>query len=162
MAVTINLHQLEHGVVRLKGELTPADLDLEGLDELIQVEEVVNYEFTAEKLENSILVQGYFGLKLRCECARCLKPFVRPLEFGNWTCHLPLEGEDAAPVANDCVDLTPYLREDIVLEFPQHPLCQPDCDGLPGKSTGKIENTGGMDQTSKALSDWVALNKLKL
>jgi uncharacterized protein len=162
MTVPINLHQLEHGVSRLKGELTPAELDLEGLDELIHVEGVVNYEFTAEKLEKSILVQGHFGLKLHCECARCLKPFVRPLEFENWTCDLPLEGEDAAPIANDCVDLTPYLREDIVLEFPQHPLCQPECDGLPGKSTGKIENTGGMDQTSKALSDWAALNKLKL
>jgi uncharacterized protein len=162
MTVAINLQQLEHGVVRLKGKLTPAELDLEGLDELIQVEGVVNYEFMAEKLEKSILVQGYLDLKLHCECARCLKPFVRRLEFANWACHLPLEGEDAAPVTNDCVDLTPYLREDIVLEFPQHPLCQPECDGLPGKSTGKIENTGGMDQASKALSDWAALNKLKL
>jgi uncharacterized protein len=162
MTVAINLQQLERGVVRLKGELTPAELDLEGLDELIQVEGVVNYELTAEKLEKSVLVQGHLGLKLRCECARCLKPFVLPLELGNWACHLPLEGEDAAPVANDCVDLTTFLREDILLEFPQHPLCQPECDGLPGKSTGKIENTGGVGQTSKALSDWAALNKLKL
>jgi uncharacterized protein len=162
MTVTINLSQLEHGLLRLKGEVTPAELDLEGLDELIQVEGIVNYELTAEKLEKSILIQGHLDVKLLCECARCLKPFVRPLEFGNWTCHLPLEGEEAAPVTNDCVDLTPYLREDIVLEFPQHPLCRPECDGLPGKSTGKIVNTGDIGQTSKALSDWAALNKLKL
>ncbi len=162
MTVTVNLHQLERGALHLKGELTPAELELEGLDELIQVEGVVNYELTAEKLDKSILVQGYIGLKLRCECARCLKPFVQALEFEDWACHLPLEGEDAVQVANDSVDLTPYMREDIVLEFPQHPLCQPECDGLPGKSTGKIENTGGDGQTSKALSDWAALNKLKL
>ena len=162
MTVAINLHQLEHGESRLKGELTPAELELEGLDELIHVEGVVNYELTAEKLEKSVLVQGNISLKFRCECARCLKPFIRPLELANWACHLPLEGEEAVPVTNDCVDLTPYLREDILLEFPQHPLCRPDCDGLPGKSTGKIENTGGIGQTSKALSDWAALNKLKL
>src|SRR5580704_2862144 len=154
MTVPINLQQLEHGVLRLKGELTSADLELEGLDELIHVEGVVNYELTAEKLEKSVLVQGNVSLKFRCECARCLKPFIRPLELANWACHLPLEGEEAAPVMNDCVDLTPYLREDILLEFPQHPLCRPDCDGLPGKSTGKIENTGGIGQTSNALSDW--------
>jgi uncharacterized protein len=162
MTVPINLLQLERGELHLKGELPPAELELEGLDELIQVEGVVNYELTAEKLEKSVLVQGNVGLKLRCECARCLKPFIQPIEMASWTCHLPLEGEEAAPVTNDCVDLTPYLREDILLEFPQHPLCQPECDGLPGKSTGKIENTGGIGQTSKALSDWAALNKLKL
>jgi uncharacterized protein len=162
MTATINLHQLEREALHLKGELTPAELELEGLDELIHVEGVVNYELTAEKLEKSVLVQGNVSLKLRCECARCLKPFIQPMELANWTCHLPLEGEEAVPVTNDCVDLTPYLREDILLEFPQHPLCQPECDGLPGKSTGKIENTGGIGQTSKALSDWAALNKLKL
>jgi uncharacterized protein len=162
MTAAINLNQLERGALHLKGELTPAELELEGLDELIQVEGVVNYELTAEKLEKSVLVQGNVSLKLRCECARCLKPFIQPLEMANWACHLPLEGEEAVPVTNDCVDLTPYLREDILLEFPQHPLCQPECDGLPGKSTGKIENTGGIGQTSKALSDWAALNKLKL
>ena len=158
----VNLQQLERGAVSLKGELTPADLDLEGVDEVVRVEGVVNYELTAEKLEKSILIQGYLGTRLRCECVRCLKPFTRALEFRDWTCHLALEGEDQAPVANDCVDLTPSIREDILLEFPQHPLCQPECGGLPGKSTGRVKETGGSGQTSKALSDWAELNKLKL
>jgi uncharacterized metal-binding protein YceD (DUF177 family) len=48
----------------------------------------------------------------------------------NWTLHLPLEGADAVPVDNDCVDLTPHAREDMLLEFPQHPLCGEDCRGL--------------------------------
>jgi uncharacterized protein len=162
MSVQINLNQLERGAVHLKGELTPSELDLEGVDELIRMEGVVNYELTAEKLEKSILVHGHIGLKLRCECARCLKPFLHPVELKDWTCHMALEGEEQAPVSNDCVDLTPYLREDILLEFPQHPLCQPECGGLPGKSTGKIEKNGGHGQTSEVLSDWAELNKLKL
>jgi uncharacterized protein len=162
MSALIHLHQLDTGVVHHKGELTPAELDLEGVDELIRVQGVVYYELTAEKLEKSILVQGSLGLKLRCECARCLKSFLYPLELKDWACHLALEGEDQVPVTNDCVDLTPFLREDILLEFPQHPLCQPECGGLPGKSTGKIEKNGGSGQTSKVLSDWAELNKLKL
>ncbi len=36
----------------------------------------------------------------------------------------------AVPIKNDCVDLTPWVREDILLGFPQHPLCRPDCGGL--------------------------------
>ena len=42
---------------------------------------------------------------------------------------MPLEGEEKANVINDLVDLTPYLREDIVLAFPQHPLCRPNAAG---------------------------------
>ena len=49
------------------------------------------------------------------------------------------EGEDRVAVDNDCVDLTPYLREDILLEFPQHPLCKPECRGLKKTSTGKAK-----------------------
>ena len=54
--------------------------------------------------------------------------------------HLPLEGEEAVSVVNDCVDLTPYVREDILLEFPQHPLCEPECRGLRNASIGKAKN----------------------
>jgi len=162
MSVLINLRQLERDPVHLKDELTPAELELEGLDEMVRVEGPVSYDVTAEKMENAVLVQGQIRLKLRCECVRCLKEFVRPLELKDWACHLMLEGEEPAPVANDCVDLTPYFREDILLEYPQHPLCQPECGGLSGKPTGRSEKTRGAGQTSKTLSDWAELNKLKL
>ncbi len=162
MNVLVNLRHLEKGPVHLAGELTAEELELEGLDELIRVEGAVHYDVTAEAMEKSILVQGQVRLDLRCECARCLKSFVQRLELKEWTCHLLLEGEEAVPVANDSVDLTPILREDILLEFPQHPLCQPECGGLPRKTTGRKEKTGGTGQTSKVLSDWAELNKLKL
>jgi uncharacterized protein len=162
MSVLINLRQLEHGPIRLRQELTAAELELEGLDEMVRVEVPVNYDVTAEKMENAVLVQGQIRVKLRCECVRCLKEFVHPLELNDWTCLLALEGEEQAPVVNDCVDLTPYFREDILLEYPQHPLCQPECGGLSGKPTGRSEKTRGAGQTSKVLSDWAALNKLKL
>jgi uncharacterized protein len=162
MAVLVNLRHLDKGVVRLEGGLTPAELELEGLDELVRVEGLVKYDLGAEKLEKSILARGYVGLKLRCECARCLKPFTRVLELKDWTCHLELEGDDRTAVTNDCVDLTPHLREDILLEFPQHPLCKAECGGLPKKPTGKAAKTGGTGQAGAVLSDWAELNKLKL
>jgi uncharacterized protein len=162
MAALINLRHLEQGVARLKGELTAAELGLEVVDELIRVEGPVKYDLAVEKMEKSILARGYLGLKLRCECVRCLKPFTRPLELTGWACHLALEGDDSAIVANDCVDLTSYLREDILLEFPQHPLCKAECGGLPKKPSSKAAKTGGMGRESVVLSDWAELNKLKL
>ena len=77
------------------------------------------------------------------------------LELDPWTQYLPLEGEDAVPIKNDCVDLTPLVREDILLEFPRHPLCKPDCGGLK-KSVKKT----AVKQENK--SAWAELNKLKL
>jgi uncharacterized protein len=138
-----------------------AELDLADVDELIRVEEPLEYELEVQKLEDSILVQGNVSLDLNCECARCLKPFVYPLELPDWTCLLPMEGEEKAVVTNDCIDLTPYVREDILLGFPQHPLCKPDCVGLPKKTVGKPKQTGGAGQKTGS-SAWAALNKLKI
>lgn len=162
MALTVNLRQLERQNIKLQGELSPADLELEALDELIRVEAPMRYDLEAQKLEEGILVQGSLKLALKCECARCLKSFSRNLELANWVCHLPLEGEEKAVVSNDCVDLTPYIREDILLEFPQRPLCKPECSGLPKPATRKAKKTENAGQTKEQLSAWAELNKLKL
>ena len=161
MPLLINLRHLEKGPVRLEGELPVMELELEGLDELIQPDGPLKYDLTAEKIEKTVLVQGRFSLILQCECARCLKPFKHRLELADRTLYLPLEGEESAPVANDCVDLTPYIREDILLELPQHPLCKPDCGGLPKKSAGKTKKPGGTGQAESVSSAWAQLNKLK-
>jgi uncharacterized metal-binding protein YceD (DUF177 family) len=65
------------------------------------------------------------------------------------------------PVDNDCVDLTPYLREDILLEFPQHPLCETECRGLPAKETGKAKKATKPGDSSQEPSAWADLDKLK-
>src|SRR5689334_7700658 len=103
MALLINLRHLEKAPVRLKGELAVAELELEGVDELIHPDGPLKYELAAEKIEKNVLVQGRLSLNLRCECARCLKPFKQCLELADRTLYLPLEGEESAPVANDCV-----------------------------------------------------------
>ena len=71
--------------------------------------------------------------------------------------HLPLEGDDKVSVNNDCVDLTPFVREDMLIEFPQHPLCKPECAGLIKKT--KVHKAG---MEEKEPSPWTELDKLKL
>ena len=94
-----------------------------------------------------------------CECVRCLKPFRMPFTLEHWACHIPLEGEDKAEVIHDSVDLTPYLREDIFLAFPQHPVCKFDCRGL---AVPKPETGRKVDPPEAGASPWAALDKLKL
>jgi len=161
MPLFINLRHLEAHNVRLQGELSVEELDVETGDEIIQVKGPLKHDLEVQKVEDGLLVQGELKLLLQCECVRCLKSIPLLLRLENWARHLPLEGDERVPVVNDCVDLTPYLREDILLECPQHPLCDPDCRGLPTTDIGKPKNTSNTGVPNTGSSAWNELNKLK-
>lgn len=160
MPITFNLRHLEEKNLQLKGRLPAADLDLATVDELIHLPEPLAYDLEVQNLERGVLVQGSLRLLLDCECARCLKPYRHDLALKEWACHLSLEGEEKVAVINDCVDLTPYIREDILLAFPQHPLCEPECKGLtlPRQGQGKADP---FPEPELAADTWAELNKLK-
>ena len=159
MALVVNLRHLEAHEAHLAGEVSVAELDIDCRDEVIQVTRPLQYELDVQKLDEGLLLQGRLSLVLDCECVRCLKPIQYLLELKEWACHIPLEGEDQAKIVNDCVDLTPYVREDILLEFPRHPLCKPECHGLPKTVLGKAKKPRG--KTEAGSSAWAELNKLK-
>jgi len=154
----INLRHLEEEGIRLQGELPVAELDLGVNDELIHAEKPLRYDLTVELLHDAVLAIGSLALPLECECGRCLKKFKTELKLTGWAVHLPLEGEDKVSVENDCVDLTPFVREDMLLNFPQHPLCKPDCAGLKKKSSASKAEAG----EKPVLDVWAELNKLKI
>jgi uncharacterized protein len=162
MPLAVNLHHLEVHNLRLQGSLPVEDLQIDPRDEVIQLRQPLEYDLEVQKLDDGVLVQGYLRLVLECQCVRCLKPFQYRLELKQWTCHLPLQGEDRVTATSDCVDLTPHVREDILLEFPRHPLCNPECRGLPGMSVGETANVNGAGQTKLGSPAWAELNKLKL
>jgi uncharacterized protein len=159
MPLLINLRHLEHKSLVLTGELSAAELELETRDELIRMPRPLRYELELERLDDGVLVRGRLNVLLACECARCLKAFDHPIVMENWACHLALSGEEKVEVVNDCVDLTPYLREDILLAFPLHPLCGSDCGGLSYPPQKKKDPAGESMPVSSA---WAELNKLKL
>ena len=161
MPLLVNLRHLEQRNLALEGELSVAELELDTHDELVQAREPLHYELEAQWLEDSLLIRGKLAITLDCECARCLKPFKFKLKLPHFAAHLPLEGEEAVAVSGDCVDLTPILREDTLLEFPQHPLCKPGCRGLTARKIGK-KKSGDRPGTGEKSSTWSALDKLKL
>ncbi len=150
------MRHLEEDSLQLRGELPAADLDLGVNDELIHLTHPLHYDLAVQLLHDALLVTGSLVLPLDCECSRCLRPFASELKLSGWAVHLPLEGEDKVEVDNDCVDLTPFIREDILLDFPQHPLCRPDCAGL--KKTARK----AVAAEKPAAEAWAKLDKLKL
>ena len=158
MSLKINLRHLEEDGIQLKGELPLAELDLGVVDELIHVEKPLRYDLSVELLHDAVLATGSLTLPLTCECGRCLKKFKTELKLTGWAVHLPLEGDDKVSVENDCVDLTPFVREDMLLNFPQHPLCRPECAGLKKTKSADKAEAGEMP----VLDVWAELNKLKI
>ena len=165
MKFLINLRHLERKDVTLEGEATAEELDLADYgDELLHLDAPARYRLTASLLQKSVLVDGTLEMTIRCECARCLKPFPYALTLDPWSALLELEGKEKVAIQDDCVDLTPFLREDIVLALPQHPLCKQECQGLPN-ATILIKPSEGSSQPDKvrgAASVWAALDQLKL
>jgi len=162
MRATVNLRHLEEGPQQLKGDVSPADLEVDQLgDEVIQAKEPLHYEVEVEKQDRNLLVSGGLRTNLDCQCVRCLKAFKYPLEMKPYHLYVALEGDDAAPVVNDLVDLTPFFREDMLLAFPQHPLCSEDCAGLPNASGSKTAKPDESSQGNETASAWSELDKLK-
>ena len=158
MSLSFNFRHLEERELRFQGELPVAELDLGVNDELVHANQPLCYNLTAQSLHDSILVTGNLRLPLDCECSRCLKAYKFDLIFEDWALHLPLEGEDKVSIVNDSVDLTPFVREDILLSFPQHPLCQPECAGLKAKKN--VNAAAAKEQLAPQV--WAELDKLKL
>jgi uncharacterized metal-binding protein YceD (DUF177 family) len=161
MPLVVNLRHLANQNVLLQGELQMDELDLETYDEMIRVSGPVSHDLEAQLLDDNLLVRGSLRVALACQCVRCLKPFAYDLVLAEWTCLLPLKGEERVPVSSDCVDLTPHIREDILLAFPQHPVCGSKCRGL-AKAEFGAKKKGGQDRSEPGSSAWSALDKLKL
>lgn len=162
MSLLVNLAQLARQAVHLEGRIAPADWDLDPHDELLAITSPVTYTLTVRKQGKGIFVEGSLRTEITCACARCLKEFRQALVRENLALYLPLEGEDQVTIRHECVDLTPYLREDMVLALPQHPLCEPGCSGLPSAPPGQIQEPGVNRQSPGRLSEWAALDQLKL
>jgi uncharacterized protein len=160
MPLTINVRHLEEKDLSLKGKLPAPELQLDDDDELVRARLPLHYNLAVRQAGRDVLVSGSLEMALDCECARCLKPFRFRLDIPDWLLHLPAEGPDKPVLKDDLLDLTPYLREAILLEFPQHPLCDSNCAGLPKRAEANNEQKAGPGRTPET-SAWAELNKLK-
>jgi len=130
MAIDLSLDQLKQQDLHLHGTLPPEALDLQlGRDILVHSAGPLDYQLEATRADETLLVRGALQIDFACDCARCLEPFNFTLDLPEWICALPLKGPEAVASNGDSLDLTPWIREDILLGLPQHPLCGEACRG---------------------------------
>lgn len=90
------------------------------------------------------------------ECVVCLQPFEYTIAVPAFALHTELPGPEL-------IDLTPFVREDILLNLPPHPHC--DRDGrrvCPGAKTIPARDVEYSEEAAKRQPDWSALDKLDL
>jgi uncharacterized metal-binding protein YceD (DUF177 family) len=162
MPLLVSLPELEGEDLEIRGELTAAELELEQVDPMLRLREPVRYALTVQLLGTGLLLTGSLALELDCECVRCLKPFTDTLRLTDTLIDLPLEGEEAVPVVAEAVDLTPSLREHILLALPPHPVCRPDCGGLSLGARARKPAPGRQPPAGGNPSPWDQLDQLKL
>lgn len=86
------------------------------------------------RTNQGILLQINLRAALELECVRCLNPVIQPLhthftELYAFSRRYMTEAGLLMPETG-IIDLTPELREYMLLEIPISPLCRPDCQGL--------------------------------
>jgi len=141
---------VEHPL-ELKKELPPAVLQLDPAS--ARVEKPIEVEITVQKEEDDFLATGWATTSLSLLCGRCA-------EWMPWPVRAKVEHLFEAPHPNS-IDMTPLIREDILLELPLNAVCRLEADGR-CPVTGEIyqprpESSG----TLAGQEVWDALSKIK-
>ena len=89
--------------------------DLKFEEGIFRFEQSVHYELEVIVIGDEVLVRGTLQTRVQATCVRTLEPFELPVFIEDFTVHV-------AEVQGDIVDLTPHIREDILLALPAHPV----------------------------------------
>ena len=156
MAMKIFLDEVQQQQLHLEGELTPAELELAlGEEEsLLQPAGPLAYALNVSESDDTLIIFGRLQMDFAGECARCLRPFNFKIDLPQWAIALPLKGDEAIEQNGDSVDLTPWLREDILLGLPQHPLCGSACEGLVFQQENQPPDESDPSEDWSKLDDW--------
>lgn len=102
----------------------PPDLDLKQLTGSVHI----------SRTPQGLLFEGNFKAFIPSECVRCLEPFDLSLNIDFDEVYAYKSGtftESGLYVPEDGnIDLSPVVREYMMLDIPIKPICRPDCQGL--------------------------------
>ena len=137
------------------GEEPPAILELAGEKE-IRAEGPVRYDVTVQAVPGELIVRGRLAARIGFLCSRCGKRFAAEIAEPQFTSVREYVDRHA------CVDLTPDMREAIILCFPPYPVCSPACRGLCPRCGADLNEEACRCARPEGEQRWNALDGLKL
>lgn len=115
----------------------------------------LHYDVSAQSVEDQLVVKGRVWAEMSVCCGRCAKWESWPVAVDDFLVALEVDEED------DVVDLTPQMREAIILVLPDYPLCRESCKGL-CPQCGADLNESTCDCQPPADDRWSGLDGLDL
>src|SRR5207237_10898928 len=99
---------------------------------------------------DALWARGSLSQPVELSCVSCLEKFVHEIKVPAFAVHTELHGPET-------VDLTPFMREDLLLNLPAHPRCDRD-----GNRVCKAKQVTTEAQVAKRKPAWSELDKLKI
>jgi len=131
----LNIRQLQGGPVSTEGTLAPEDPALADLDLRFRAPVLVTGELQATN-DGDYLWRGHVQARVQGECRRCLADVTLELDEDIITVFSAnpdlVDDPSVYPVDPEAavIDVTPAVREEVVLRVSAFPLCRPECQGL--------------------------------
>jgi uncharacterized metal-binding protein YceD (DUF177 family) len=150
--VKIHLRQIPPAGLHLEGE---EDCPIPQLDSAeVRCTGPLHYDLELGVSEDALWANGELTQPVELHCVRCLEAFPFDVAVKDFALHTELTGPEE-------VDLTPFMREDILLNLPAYPHC--DREG--GRICPVPETVTNADEKAVLEArppDWSALDKLDL
>lgn len=147
--IGVHLKQIPPEGKHIDGEEDAGFLDLSAIG--AKAAGPVRYELDVGLSGGGVFATGRTSVPVEMTCVACLQPFVYQASADPFAAQVEIQGREL-------VDLTPAVREELLLALPNHPRC----DLISGHSCPykNPESSGGGTQQS-AQSAWDQLDKLK-
>ena len=135
----------------------PAELDLD--DDRVRGDIAIAVDATSSV--DGVVVHGTVTTAWRGQCRRCLTDVEgTSVSVVDELFQQQPRHEDAIEITGDRIDLAPVVREYVLLDLPDAPLCKDDCAGI-CPNCGIDRNTATCDcDTSATDPRWSALEGL--
>lgn len=151
----IHLNQIPPDGLHLEGEedCPLAELEAEG----IRCAGPMSYKIDIGMSGHELWANGSISQPIEVTCVSCLEKFVYDVRVPAFAVMRELHGPET-------VDLTPAMREDLLLNLPAHPHCDAqgmrECKGAAKPGTNPADEK--QQRAAKREHDWGALDQLKL
>lgn len=147
----IHLRQLPPGSSKWEGEEDAAPLGL-GDVEAVPLGPLI-YCLEVGVSRDGLFATGSLILNVQLQCVACLRFFEYKVQIENFAIQVELTGRES-------VDLTPFVREDILLALPSYPRCDSTTNlSCPATFPTDVKPVEG--EQGAPLAAWEALKNLK-
>jgi uncharacterized protein len=149
----VDVARLDRGGESFTGETGAEVLELEA-DAIRRPVGGIAYSVHVEQVDHELLVRGRVSQRFRCVCSRCAEPFDLTVAENAFFADFPVEE------GVEFVDLTPDMREAIILALPGYPVCREECRGLCARCGANLNREACSCGPAAGEGPWAALDLL--